>query len=367
MLSDKTIFTLLSSPKKALDLNKDDWMLLIRILRFELLLGRFAYLFAPFIDEIPDNTLKSYIQKHLNNAIVLADRQRLSVFYECNKLAESLSQVNTPLYFLKGAAYTLGKHQLANGRTYGDIDLLVSKEELIQAENTLHIFGWFSKEINDYDEQYYRQWAHEIPPMAHSSRETILDLHHNIVPPISGRAPDMSAFLTGAIETDSGYILRPAALTLHSIVHLFLNEDISHGMRDIHDIYMLFTELSDEEYWQDLITLARDVNFLNELQLAILVTDKLFDCNFKIPTGLLIAASTKQMWLVAVYVKALGPKHYLTTNTVKALCLAVVYIRGHMQKMPLTVLFKHSAFKLWRTTLEKALGKSYFKKTETTQ
>ena len=366
MLSDKAIFTLLSSPEKALDLNKDDWMLLIRILRFELLLGRFAYLFEPFVNEVPDNTLKSYIQKHLNNAKVLADRQRLSVFFECGKLAESLSQINTPLYFLKGAAYTLGKHHLANGRTYGDIDLLVSKEEITQAENTLHIFGWLSKEIDDYDEQYYRQWAHEIPPMAHSSRETVLDLHHNIVPPISGRAPDMSAFLKGAIKTESGYILRPAAITLHSIVHLFLNEDISHGMRDIHDIYMLFNEFSNEGYWQDLITLAKDVNFLSELQLAILVTDKLFNCEFKIPTGYLTAPSTKQKWLATIYVKALGPKHYLTTNTVKALSLAMVYVRGHMQKMPFTILIKHSAFKLWRTTLEKALGKSYLKKTETT-
>ena len=367
MLSDKHIFTLLSSPKNALDLSNHEWMLFIRVLRFELLLGRFAYLFEPFVNEITDNTLRSYIKKHLNNAKVLADRQRLSVFYECSKLAESLSQVNTPLYFLKGAAYTLGKHQLANGRTYGDIDLLVSKEEITQAENTLHIFGWLSKEIDDYDEQYYRQWAHEIPPMAHSSRETILDLHHNIVPPISGRAPDMSAFLTGAVRTASGYILRPAALTLHSIVHLFLNEDIPHGVRDIHDIYMLLTEFSNETYWQDLFSLAKEVNFITELKLAILVTNKLFDYEFKLPAGLTIEYSKKENWLAAIYVKALGPKHYLTSNTVKALSLALVYVRGHMQKMPLTILIRHSAFKLWRTTLEKALGKSYFKKTETTQ
>jgi len=46
----------------------------------------------------------------------------------------------------------------------------------------LMLEGWVSGHRSAYDQRYYRKWMHEIPPMTHIRRQTVLDLHHNILP-----------------------------------------------------------------------------------------------------------------------------------------------------------------------------------------
>jgi hypothetical protein len=44
-------------------------------------------------------------------------------------------------------------------------------------EKRLWLLGWLSEELTEHDEKYYRKWAHETPPLRHSKRGTIVDIH----------------------------------------------------------------------------------------------------------------------------------------------------------------------------------------------
>ena len=45
-----------------------------------------------------------------------------------------------------------------------------------------------------YDQRYYREWMHELPPLLHVRRQTALDVHHAIAPETArGSAIDSKA------------------------------------------------------------------------------------------------------------------------------------------------------------------------------
>ena len=56
------------------------------------------------------------------------------------------------------------------------------------AEAALMLDGWASGHRSAYDQRYYRTWMHELPPMQHIQRGTVLDVHHAIAP-LMPRAP----------------------------------------------------------------------------------------------------------------------------------------------------------------------------------
>ena len=126
---------------------------------------------------------------------------------------------------MKGAGYTLSGAPVGDTRIYNDIDILADKKSIDAIEKRLYLIGWLSEELTEHDEKYYRKWAHEIPPLIHGKRGTIVDVHHNhnIIPIISGRHIDADKFAKNTVTTEDGFqILSFAAMTLHSLFMCFL-------------------------------------------------------------------------------------------------------------------------------------------------
>src|SRR5581483_3934078 len=117
-----------------------------------------------------------------------------------------------------------------------DVDILVPRAALPRVEAALMRQGWATSHHEPYDQRYYREWMHELPPLRHVARGTVADVHHSIAPP-SGRLKPDSAKLLAAAETVTGYaslkVLANLDMILHSAAHLFLNEDLTHGLRDL--------------------------------------------------------------------------------------------------------------------------------------
>ena len=362
--SVKQLSTLVTDVEQAQHLSLEDWEKVIRVFRQEGLLARLAFQLddAGKLEELPD-----YAKKHLMNAQKVADRQTSSVHFETREIAGSLSGKDTKLYILKGAAYCLANTSFAKGRIFSDIDLLVSKDEIQEIESILKLHGWLSEALSKYDEAYFREWAHEVPPMKHAGRGTVIDLHHNLYLPISGRAPEIELFLRDAYELNGFYILRPAAMTLHSIIHLMLNDDLSHGYRDLNDLHLMFTEFNHPDYWQDLFELAKNSGFVDELYLAFRYSRHFFDT--KIDTSIRVqfdALQTRgrisQSILDRLFISAFSPKHILVKGKLAVLAELLVITRAHFKKMPLKVLSYHTAHKLYRYAMETLLGKAFFEK-----
>jgi hypothetical protein len=103
---------------------------------------------------------------------------------------------------LKGAAYVAAGLPAAAGRLFNDIDLLVPREQLPQAESALMLAGWHASGLSEYDKRYYRRWMHEIPPLQHVQRDTVIDLHHAILPETARYHPDTARLRSRAVAVE---------------------------------------------------------------------------------------------------------------------------------------------------------------------
>lgn len=348
------------------EFTEQDWETAIRVLRHDGLLARTSFQLEK---QGLVNNLPHYAQKHLSNAAKLAEKQQSSVVYECNQITKSTNKTSTKFYLLKGAAYVFCHNNTSLGRTFGDIDLLVDKSQISRIEGTLLLHGWLHDDLDDYDNTYYRQWAHEIPPLKHASRGSVIDLHHNLVPPVSGRAPKIELFTENAIACDDFYVLRPAAMTLHSIVHLFFNEEFPHGLRDLNDIHLLITQYESDSFWQDIYTLATTSGFTVELYLACRYSQRFFQTN--IPEKITIKLEetrTNRLSILFwdfIFSRVLDTKHPMYATWTKSFAIFIALVRGHYLKMPLPILIRHGLHKSYRELVRLFLGKSFFSKEET--
>ena len=129
-------------------------------------------------------------REHLAWAQVAADRHAQAVRYEVRQIGRALADTGLPLILLKGAAYAIAGLAPGRGRMFSDIDILVPKERVPEVEAALMLHGWFSAHHDAYDQRYYREWMHEIPPMEHVRRGNVIDVHHAILPETAALRPD---------------------------------------------------------------------------------------------------------------------------------------------------------------------------------
>jgi hypothetical protein len=190
---------------------------------------------------------------------MLARFQGHTARYQLGVLADVLAPLGIPLVALKGAAYRLQGLRCADGRFTSDVDLMVPRRHLEAAEARLKEAGWAFKELDPYDERYYRTWAHELPPMRSSGHYLELDLHHTILP-LTGRIqPDADALFAASVPTQHTVIrvLCPADQVLHACAHLAQDSDFVERLRDVVDVDALVREFSDlRGFWDALLERA---------------------------------------------------------------------------------------------------------------
>lgn len=355
----------LLNPKKCVGKSEEWWLSFIQILRFERLLSLFA--FKSYQQELLQH-FPQRVRSHLANASIMAERQVHHLKYEVSLLSQSIQKISPLCLYLKGAAYCIAEMPLSKGRLFSDIDVLVPKECLADIEKSLLLKGWISKPMNDYDDRYYREWAHELPPLIQSRRGTVIDIHHNLVPPISGKAPDISFFLEETHEVNGATVLQPHAMLLHSCVHLIFNETFKQSHRDLYDIASLVQENGSADFWGKAITLAKKTHFYRELFLACRY------CNVKLGVTLPISlcndvpvSKVMLFFYDAVFLRVLAPQHPLSKRRGVELANAIAWIRGQWCKMPLFLLVYHFSVKGSRAAIESLFGKHVFMPKDTSR
>ena len=361
LLSRQDVIKALVDPKSALQFNLKQWNDLVIILRHEKLLARFYLLLEDCGSTV---RLPPQVKRHCENAKTLAAKQKAVVLSESKQLKRTFQCEDYRLLFLKGAAYTLSNTSASLGRVFSDIDILVPKQTIAVAERKLAIHGWLSKEVDDYDDRYYRQWSHEIPPMQHGTRGTVLDLHHNLVPPVSGKAIDMNKFLAIAgREIDGINVLNEPGLFFHSAVHLFFNDDYSAAFRDMTDLYLLVKD-QPESFFVSLFELHEVAGFRKESYIALKLLKIEYDVTLPIWVeehieNSAVRISQREFALLKI---AAGPKHSLLEQGECELHKTLAELRGLFLKMPFHILIFHSCMKLYRTMVKLLLGEHIFTK-----
>jgi hypothetical protein len=357
-----SVFDVFADPKQVENYDSSQWQSLIRILRGADLLATMYYLLErnSLLQVIP-----SYALKHLESAKLYADRQAHQVRNESLALDLVLAKADIQPVFLKGAAYVLRKDTNHYGRVMSDIDILVKKSQLNAVEEILQKNDWAESKLDDYDQQYYRKWAHELPPYKHIYRGTSLDIHFTLLPPVSGIDIDEESLFSDIQETEDGRRVLPSdLLVLHCIIHLFFNEDFSKSFRDVLDIHLLVEQLEASEGLEGIIKLSESMGFYTELYYALSVRDLVFHTN-SVDSYQLAAPKIKlitNFFVKKVLYRAIMPSHDLIFNRWNNFARFIMYIRGHLLKMPVKILIPHMIVKVRRALVSSVMGAHHYEK-----
>ncbi|MCA3256268.1 MAG: nucleotidyltransferase family protein, partial [Alphaproteobacteria bacterium] len=201
-----------------------------------------------------------------------------TALWEANRALAALRPLGIPVVLLKGAAYVAAGLPAAEGRTVGDLDILVPRARIDEADAALRAAGWAPLKSDPYDDAYYRQWMHELPPLAHADRGTVIDVHHTILPLTARLRPDAAALLADAIELSPGlFTLSPADMIVHSALHAFHDGDLDGGLRNLWDIHALARDFAERDcFWSDLAARARLHGATGPVSRALRLSARLF-------------------------------------------------------------------------------------------
>ena len=327
------------------------WQELVQLARRAELLPRLARRLERdgLLDAVPPQP-----RAHLHATLLLAQAQQIEVRREAEHLRAALAPTGVQPVLLKGAAYVLAELPAMEGRLFSDVDILVPKSRLPEVEAALMANGWVTTHHSDYDQRYYREWMHELPPMQHIHRHTTVDVHHAILPETARHQPDSRLLLASSRsvpcpEAGTGLsigILAPQDMLLHSMTHLFHNEEHSHALRDLSDLDLLMRHFgADPAFWAGLVPRARELHLLRTLHYGLRYATQLLGT--PVPEGVLaeaaqaapprpLAALMDRLWHAA-----LRTPPARMAMVPRSGALFALYVRAHWLRMPPALLARH--------------------------
>ena len=340
----------LREPERICEFSLSSWELLIRQARSAGLLARIAALLEEraLLANVP-----AAPAAHLAAARTLATAQQDEVRREVTHIGDALRSLSTPVVLLKGTAYLLAGLPASLGRTFSDVDVLVPRDRLAEAEAALMLAGWATTHRSAYDQRYYRRWMHQLPPLQHIRRQTVLDVHHAILPDTARLRPSSRRLLAAAepLESHPGFsILSPPDLLLHSMAHLFHNEDMSRGLRDLSDLDLLMRHFADRPgFWNQLLERSRELDLERPLYYGLRQANAILGT--PVPSSVLeVSRHAAPGWplrdvMDRLWSDALRTPHRSSRRPMTPIALFALYVRAHWLRMPPGLLARHLAVK----------------------
>lgn len=296
-------------------------------------------------DVVPES-----IRWHFSSAFIEVESGHREMHQTLNVVTRHLSAFTAKVTVLKGAAYALDSQSLVGkGRRFSDVDLLILPEELQTAEQLLHWSGWHFDKDNEYDLHYYRAWMHELPPLYHAQAPLAVDLHHQLVPPVS-RMAFSPALLSDHLEPFDDYnvyrLTRPVQM-VHTSLHMLTNDDFSGLNRDLVDFYLLIKDSKDpDRVIRDALGFAQKANVETHLKRAVRLASRLFgniisdDILQQVRCKSPVERWVDSLYLGVIEASAAGDTPRETWQQ------WVLWCRAHYLKMAMPVLVTHAMHKL---------------------
>jgi len=337
----------LRKPDQVSQYSLKQWDLLVRQARQAGLLARLQALFSEqgLLQIVPQP-----VRWHFDAAVTLTNKQAIAVRWEVEQLRDALAALDCPLVVLKGAAYVAASLPAARGRLFNDIDILLPRSLLNQAEAALMLAGWHTTGLSPYDERYYRRWMHEIPPMQHIHRATVIDVHHAILPDTARYFPDPQKLLSRIVPAGDDmpgvYVFSAEDRILHSATHLFHDGELPHGLRDLTDLDLLLRhETGTPHFWSRLVARADELQLGRSLYYALRYTQYFLATPIPPTVWDDLRSVTPHSALLrvmdSIFSRALAPAHASCDDAFSSVARQAAYVRAHWLRMPAYLLIPH--------------------------
>ncbi len=313
----------LADPASVVGLDVKRWTALLAMARAEQLIGTLALL----LDGL---AMPAAVKTILADARTAAEHGRRAALWEAEMARRALAAIECPIVLLKGTAFVAAGLSAGQGRSIGDLDILVPRASLDVIESALLAAGWEWVKPDPYDDVYYRRWMHELPPLIHRERDRMIDVHHTILPLTARITPDAHALIMDSVALENGLrILSPTGMIVHAAAHLFADGDLAGGMRNLWDIRCLV-----EEFGADgLDAAARRHGLHHEVARSVRMVDALF-------------GEGEAKGIDRAYIRRVTARDGWGRPTRPVTRLAF-YIRSHWLRMPPAMLARHLWTK-WR-------------------
>jgi hypothetical protein len=307
----------------------EDWTSLIAAARAESLIGSLAC-------RLEGIALPAGVESILEGARRAAADATTQALWEAEMARRALAPAGIGIVLLKGSAYAAAGLAAALGRSIGDLDILVGRESLDEAERALLAAGWEWVKEDDYDDLYYRRWMHELPPLIHKERDRMIDVHHTILPLTARPTPDPAAMIEDSVVLADGLrILSPPDMIVHSAAHMLADGDLAGGLRNLWDIDRMLREFGETPgFWTALAERAHRHQLSGAVARALRIAERLY----RTPVDRKLAGRPRLA--DRLYERRLLARNGWGKPTRPALRLAF-YIRSHWLRMPPLMLARH--------------------------
>ncbi|WP_321389656.1 nucleotidyltransferase family protein [Emcibacter sp.] len=345
--SGSLVIDVLKSPDLMPDFTVDQWNSLLYEARVNSLTGRLA---AEARKHDLWDSLPGRVQDIFLSAEIDAQSRQRRLMWELNRIRRALFGFEGPIVVLKGGAYIARKLEAAAGRVSSDVDIMVDRNDLPAVEEKLLEHGWVHSVEDDYDQRYYREWAHELPPLFHPDRGMTVDVHHTILPLTSRLGVDASMLLDDIEQVDGNlYTLSPEDMLLHSAVHLFHDGEIAVSLRNLLEEHDMIREFSRTEgFWNRLMARADELALGRPLYYCLRYCSMILET--EIPAAVLAESARyapnsfvrgMMDWMVPLVT-------YPPKNRLFQLVSKILYMRSHWLRMPAGLLIRHLTTKFFR-------------------
>ncbi|WP_375394092.1 nucleotidyltransferase family protein [uncultured Sphingomonas sp.] len=319
----------LADPGSVVALDAADWTALITMARAEQLIGTLAY-------RINGLSVPASVEAILADARATALTGRRAALWEAEMARRALADLGVPVVLLKGTAFAAAGLIAGQGRSIGDLDILVPRAALDPVEAVLIAAGWEWVKEDVYDDVYYRRWMHELPPLIHRERDRMIDVHHTILPSTARPTPDAAALIAEAVPLGNGLsVLAPNDMIVHAAAHLFADGDLAGGLRNLWDIHCLIFEFGTD----GLAARAKHHGLQTHTMRAARQTNALF------------GTPIPERWRVRDSLDPLFCRRLLARDgwgrATRPVTRFAFYVRSHWLRMPPAMLARHLWIK-WR-------------------
>ncbi len=328
-MSAQLVVRVLREPGSALSLDAAGWTELIAAARAEQIIGTLAH-------RVDGLKIPPAAARVLADARASAEQGRIAALWEAEMARRALAPAGIPVLLLKGTAFVAAGLKAGQGRSIGDLDILVPRDRLDAAEAALLAAGWEWVKPDPYDDAYYRRWMHELPPMIHRDRDRMIDVHHTILPLTARVRPDAAGLIARAVEIAPGLrMLAADDVIVHAAAHLIADGDLAGGLRNLWDIHCLVEEFGVE----GLEARARHHGLWPAVARSLRLAHALY------------GTELPPEWLRGDALDALFLRRILSRDgwgrRTRKLTEFGFYLRGHWLRMPLAMLARHLWIK-WR-------------------
>ena len=202
-----------------------------------------------------------------SGAVYLGNKSFQQRFYQelTQHILPALEELNTPVIVLKGGALAFMLYPNPALRPMGDLDILVSRDQIPQSARLLETIGYLEDTISE--GRISGQLSHHIHLSGNQAKPITVELHYSLGQGSSNFNRDFSLdwywkdlcpFTFENKVFKNAYIFAPASMLLHLAVHLVLQHgETNMGLLKYYDIHLLVTRWGDQIDWPELSEQAR--------------------------------------------------------------------------------------------------------------